>query len=453
MAPDITIASPIEGASYFKGQVVNANYTCTDPGLGVGIATCDGPVPNGAPIDTGSAGAKQFTVNSTDLNGNPSTQTINYTVEASADPLISVLGGAAPEGSDVPFTVKLSKPPESDVTVDYDTSDGTAGAGDYTDTSGTLTFLAGTTTLSQTVNVPATDDNDFETTESVVLDVSNASNANIESGFESVSGNILDNDAPPVLVDATSATEGTDNSITFTLTPSQASPVPFSVAYATADDTAVELDGDYVGTSGVTADWPAGDTTPQTVVVTVNDDLEVEDLEQFTLDVTQYDGTVTSTAGAIADNDPEGEGPYDMVPQAFSIGDVTVTETSGNVVATRVAATDPARRLRGDGQGPHGRPHGDGRARLQAEVRHGQVQGRSAGEAVHHDDRSPTPSPRGTSTWCSRFGRRSALRSPTGSARSPSSTTWAARLSPASVTPECGRPTRRAPLRSCARRP
>jgi sugar lactone lactonase YvrE len=42
--------------------------------------TCAGPVPSGALIDTSSAGTKSFTVTATDIDGNSSTQTVNYAV-------------------------------------------------------------------------------------------------------------------------------------------------------------------------------------------------------------------------------------------------------------------------------------------------------------------------------------------------------------------------------------
>jgi hypothetical protein len=75
--PSITITTPPAGASYPLGQVVNAGYSCSDSS---GVATCTGAVANGAPINTGSVGAKTFAVNATDALGNPATLTHGYTV-------------------------------------------------------------------------------------------------------------------------------------------------------------------------------------------------------------------------------------------------------------------------------------------------------------------------------------------------------------------------------------
>jgi hypothetical protein len=76
-APSITITSPT-ATSYLLNQVVTANFSCSDGGSGV--ASCVGTVANGANINTGSGGAKTFTVNATDNVGNTSTVSVNYNV-------------------------------------------------------------------------------------------------------------------------------------------------------------------------------------------------------------------------------------------------------------------------------------------------------------------------------------------------------------------------------------
>jgi hypothetical protein len=78
--PQITITTPPQGATYTLGQIVAASYSCTDADSGV--ASCEGPVADGANIDTSSAGTKTFTVDATDNAGNTSSVTHTYTVEA-----------------------------------------------------------------------------------------------------------------------------------------------------------------------------------------------------------------------------------------------------------------------------------------------------------------------------------------------------------------------------------
>jgi hypothetical protein len=75
--PNITISAPYDGAIYGYQQVVNANYSCADAS---GVATCEGSVAKGSPIDTGSEGPKTFTVNATDSKGNASSKSVDYLV-------------------------------------------------------------------------------------------------------------------------------------------------------------------------------------------------------------------------------------------------------------------------------------------------------------------------------------------------------------------------------------
>ena len=76
------------------------------------------------------------------------------------------------------FTVTLSAASASTVTVDYATANGTATAGsDYTAATGTLSFAAGTT--SKTITVPVTGDTTVESTETFVVNLTNAVGATL----------------------------------------------------------------------------------------------------------------------------------------------------------------------------------------------------------------------------------------------------------------------------------
>jgi hypothetical protein len=65
--PVIAINGPADGAVYTLGQVVNADYTCTDAESAV--TKCEGPVANGAPIDTATVGSKSFRVDAESAGG------------------------------------------------------------------------------------------------------------------------------------------------------------------------------------------------------------------------------------------------------------------------------------------------------------------------------------------------------------------------------------------------
>lgn len=96
--PGITITTPSDGAVYTLNQTVNADYACEDEAGGSGLASCDGTVASGAPIDTGSVGSKTFTVTAADNAGNTASITRAYTVTEAPSPDCTQTGTA---GNDV----------------------------------------------------------------------------------------------------------------------------------------------------------------------------------------------------------------------------------------------------------------------------------------------------------------------------------------------------------------
>ena len=100
-------------------------------------------------------------------------------------PTISISDVTVTEGNastvDAVFTVSLSAATSVPVTVDYATADGTATAGiDYVATAGTLTFAPGTTT--QLVRVTVNGDTAVEPDETVLLNLTNPTNATLADG-------------------------------------------------------------------------------------------------------------------------------------------------------------------------------------------------------------------------------------------------------------------------------
>jgi len=78
--PTVSVTTPVNGAVYNQGQVVLADYACTDDS---GFAECLGTVPDGQPIDTSTPGTKVFNVVTTDLAGQtPPSEVRTYTVAA-----------------------------------------------------------------------------------------------------------------------------------------------------------------------------------------------------------------------------------------------------------------------------------------------------------------------------------------------------------------------------------
>src|SRR5438093_6976046 len=96
------------------------------------------------------------------------------------------------------FTVMLSRAALTPVTVSYVTSNGSAVAPeDYTTTSGTVTFLAGTT--SQSITVPVVGDEAEQSNESVFITLKSATNATIEVGRAPVTIADADEGRQPVI--------------------------------------------------------------------------------------------------------------------------------------------------------------------------------------------------------------------------------------------------------------
>jgi DNA-binding beta-propeller fold protein YncE len=91
-APTVDLRTPAEGAQYQLGERVDADYSCADEG-GSGLASCEGDVPDGAALDTATAGAHSFTVVARDAAGNETTVTHGYTV---VEPVLAFLGFRGP---------------------------------------------------------------------------------------------------------------------------------------------------------------------------------------------------------------------------------------------------------------------------------------------------------------------------------------------------------------------
>ena len=79
-APQVTLATPADGATYARGQSVVADYACADEAGGSGLDSCVGTVADGAAIDTATLGAHTFSVTATDDAGNDRTVSVGYTV-------------------------------------------------------------------------------------------------------------------------------------------------------------------------------------------------------------------------------------------------------------------------------------------------------------------------------------------------------------------------------------
>jgi len=77
--PTVAIRVPSDAAAYTVGDVVVADYACED---NVAVASCEGPVASGMPIDTAVPGGFTFEVTATDTSGNRASGAVSYRVVA-----------------------------------------------------------------------------------------------------------------------------------------------------------------------------------------------------------------------------------------------------------------------------------------------------------------------------------------------------------------------------------
>lgn len=179
------------------------------------------------------------------------------------------------------LTVSLSRTVASNVTVDYVISGGTAtGSGnDFTLVSGTASITAGSTTT--TISPVIISDGVFEPDETIIVTISNATNATLGSNT-SHTYTILNDDAdvPTIQFDATtsSGSEATTPK-TLGLTLSAASASIVTVNYSLAGT--ATSGSDYTAPSGVVS-IPIGNTTA-TISIPILDDTIDESDETLTL--------------------------------------------------------------------------------------------------------------------------------------------------------------------------
>src|SRR6185369_9978123 len=203
------------------------------------------------------------------------------------------------------FTVSLSAPSALPVTVNYATTDGTAGAGsDYVSTNGLLTFAPGTT--NQTITVRVNGDLLNEANETFFVNLSNPTNATLG---DSQGVGTINNDDPVVAtiaindVTVTEGSSGTTNA-QFTVSLSAVSGQNVTVNFTTAGGTAV-AGSDYVSTNGLLTFAPG--TTNQTITVAVLGDLLSESNETFLVNLSAPTNATLSDSqgvGTINNDDP-----------------------------------------------------------------------------------------------------------------------------------------------------
>ncbi len=207
------------------------------------------------------------------------------------------------------FTVTLFGALDHGFTVPFQTTNGSAMAGeDYTATSGNLAFL-GAGGETKTVLVTILGDDVVEADEIFQVQLGMPSDGDVLVPDPTGAGTIENDDSATVAIGDFAAAEGDSGTVgfTFTVTLMGAVDGSFTVDFTTADGSATTADGDYLATSGtLTFDGTPGEE--EIATVPVNGDTDPEDDETFTVtldppsssQVTLDDGT---GQGLIANDD------------------------------------------------------------------------------------------------------------------------------------------------------
>ena len=235
-------------------------------------------------------------------------------------PAVSVTDSTVDEGhsgaTNANFTISIPFAHTADLTVHYETADGSATAGsDYTAVSGDVIIPAGTTSVAIPVAVHG--DRTGEWDESFVVNISSAEAPVADSqGFAS----IADDEPQASLGDAT-VTEGNtgSTSATFSVTLSRAYDQAVSIQYSTVDGSAV-AGSDFTGLTNATMTIPAGEMSAD-ITIAVHGDRRAEDIEWYNVNLT------SSPTALITDDNGLGY-IYDNEPRIW-IEDVTKNEGTG----------------------------------------------------------------------------------------------------------------------------
>jgi hypothetical protein len=254
----------------------------------------------------------------------------------SDDPLLQFSAASYAVGESGPsafITVRRSGPMAGTVTVDYETSDGTAYAPtDYTSVAGTLTFAPNV--IVQTFKVPVSNSALVETNETVNLTLSNPGGGAALGARDNAVLTIRTDDPRVAFRAAKYVVAEAARGATITVGRSLPVTKTVTVDYATSDGTA--KDGqNYTGVSGTLTFLP-GIVTRTFVVPIVNDSAD-EVSETVNLALSQPTnanlGTPSEAVLSIADNDVAGKVQFSAA--AYSVSEkggtatVTVTRTMG----------------------------------------------------------------------------------------------------------------------------
>ena len=264
-----------------------------------------------------NASVSQATGTATILNGGLTTQLIQVNDVQVPD---------GPAGATAAFVLTLSSPSANTITVQYATADGTALAGtNYLASSGLVTFAPGQTT--QTVNVKVLGVTESGPNTQFTLKLTNPANATLAN--TQATATILNTVPQPALSVSNVGTANTSPSAIFTVSLSAPSAQPITVAFSTADGTAI-AGTDYTSTSG-TLTFAPGQTSQLVTVPLIKNTLFGLPTKTFTLNLSNPTNAVVlngqGTATIVENNLPPSASAADFSQLKTTAGTVNATAT------------------------------------------------------------------------------------------------------------------------------
>ncbi len=209
------------------------------------------------------------------------------------------------------FTVTLTRPVQSGVTLTVNSTAGTASSADFAAITNATVSFPPASTESQTVSVAINNDALDEDNEQFTLTLSGLTATGVVTlGTAVATGTIQDNDETPTLsvANVTQAEGNASNTLTFVATLSAISGRPVSFTRATQDGTATSVapDIDFVPLTAAGVSIPAG-TMSVPIVVTINGDTTFEGDQGFALNLTDIVNAIPGslTASAILTDDDQ----------------------------------------------------------------------------------------------------------------------------------------------------
>ena len=329
-ASDVTVVYNIADGSS-NGAIDGTDYTAVTGTLTITAGATSGEIEVPVILDSTDEVDETATLtlsSATSATIDGDTTTADFVITDDDTPVLTVANSTVTEsaGSAI-FTVTLDQAAANDVTVVYQTangsSNGASSASDYTATTGTLTITAGATTGE--IAVPITDDVSDESTETATITLNSAVSATIDGDSTTADLVITDDDDYNLTIADTTVAEA-DGTATFTVTMSTTSTEDVTVVYTTSTGTTNgAVDGtDYTGTTG-TLTISAGESSG-TITVDVATDILDETTETATL--TLSDVTNATISDSSADLVLTDSNPYlSFTNQTVAEGDGTASFT------------------------------------------------------------------------------------------------------------------------------